>query len=241
MLTIQNEFGQPIGAPVPGWVPCQRPGRESMTGRFCRVEPLDPDRHAAGLFASDTAQPDEASWTYLPYGPFTDLQKYEDWMRSYCQGDDPLFFAIVDLARQQPVGMSSYLRVTPTHGVIEVGHLHFSPAMRQTPIATEAMFLMMQRAFTLGYRRYEWKCNSLNAPSRSAAQRLGFSFEGIFRQAAVHKGRSRDTAWYAIIDSDWPSLRDAFLQWLNPDNFDDDGRQRTSLSELTRPLLKNRG
>ncbi len=227
----QNEFGQPIGSALPGWTPRPVPSRDPMLGRYCRLEALDPDRHAASLFALHAN--DGPSWTYMPYGPFADLAAYVAWMKSSCLGDDPLFFAVIDVARQQPVGVASYLRITPAKGVIEVGHLHFTSLLRQTPAATEAMFLMMQRAFDLGYRRYEWKCDSLNEPSHRAALRLGFSFEGIFRQAVVYKERSRDTAWHAIIDSEWPALKIAFEQWLHPDNFDHAGRQRISLSELT--------
>jgi RimJ/RimL family protein N-acetyltransferase len=156
-------------------------------------------------------------------------------------GDDPLFHAIIDAARHQAAGVASYLRVDPRNGVIEVGHINYSPLLQRSRAATEAMYLMMQRVFGLGYRRYEWKCDSLNAVSRAAAQRLGFSFEGVFRQAVVYKGRNRDTAWYAAIDSEWPELERAFLRWLDPANFDKDGRQRARLSELTAPVLKCRG
>jgi RimJ/RimL family protein N-acetyltransferase len=154
---------------------------------------------------------------------------------------DPLFFAIVDKALKRAVGVASYLRIDPRHGSIEVGHLMFSPLLQGKPAATEAMFLMMERAFEMGYRRYEWKCNALNEPSRRAAQRLGLSYEGLFRQAAVVKGRNRDTAWYAAIDQEWPALKAAFQKWLEPSNFDEGGRQRVALSTLTAPLLKQRG
>ena len=236
-----NEFGQPIGFPLPGWTPPARPSREPMNGAFCRLEPLDPARHAAALFAAKTAVGGAQDWTYLPYGPFTDLAAYRAWMESTCLGDDPLFFAVIDLRDAQPAGVASYLRVAPSAGSVEVGHLHFASCLRRTPAATEAMYLMMKRAFALGYRRYEWKCDALNAPSRAAAQRLGLSFEGVFRQATVYKGRSRDTAWYAAIDVEWPTLAGAFDTWLRPDNFDADGRQRIRLTELTRPILKQRG
>jgi RimJ/RimL family protein N-acetyltransferase len=161
-------------------------------------------------------------------------------MEATCSGDDPLFFTIID-ATGQPAGVASYLRIAPASGSIEVGGIHFSPGLKRTPAATEAMYLMMERAFALGYRRYEWKCDALNAASRAAAQRLGLSFEGVFRQATVYKGRNRDTAWYAAIDSEWPALREAFLTWLAPGNFGGDGRQRIRLTELTGPLLKHRG
>lgn len=241
MEPLLNDFGQPIGFPVPGWSPPPQPPREPMQGRFCRLEPLDPDLHAAALFAANAAEEHPRSWTYLPYGPFHDLQRYREWMDSYCLGDDPLFFAIVDRSDGQPVGVASYLRIAPASGSIEVGHIHYSPRLQRSPVATEAMHLMMARAFELGYRRYEWKCDALNAASRAAAQRLGLSFEGIFRQATVYKGRNRDSAWYAAIDAQWPALRTAFQAWLAPGNFDALGRQRTRLADLTRPILTQHG
>src|SRR3954465_7648131 len=152
-----------------------------------------------------------------------------------------MFFAIVDRITGKPAGVASVLRVDPANGCIEVGGLAYSPLLQRKPAATEAMFLIMGQAFKLGYRRYEWKCNALNAPSRAAAQRLGFSYEGIFRQATVVKGRNRDTAWYSIIDAEWPALRQAYEAWLAPANFDAHGNQRTQLSALTAPLLKQRG
>lgn len=233
-----NEFGQPIGFALPGWVAPDWPSCEPMVGRFCRLESLDPERHAPALFRADTATDDRASWTYLPYGPFEDLPSYLEWMRSKCLSNDPVFYAIIDLKDEQPAGVASYLRITPRSGSIEVGHLHFSPRLRKTPAATEAMYLMMRRAFEQGYRRYEWKCDALNQPSRAAAQRLGLAFEGIFRQATVYKERSRDTAWYAAIDADWPALREAFQKWLEPANFDETGCQKVSLSSLTGPILE---
>jgi RimJ/RimL family protein N-acetyltransferase len=235
-----NEFGQPVGFPLPAWTPPPKPPREPMGGTFCRLEPLDPGRHAAALFAAVAAGEAEG-WTYLPYGPFQSFADYRAWMESSCTGDDPLFFAIIDLADRQPAGVASYLRIAPAAGSIEVGHLHYGPRLRRSPAATEAMYLMMKRAFDLGYRRYEWKCDSLNAPSRAAAQRLGLSFEGVFRQATVYKGRNRDTAWYAATDADWPALDEAFQTWLAPTNFDDQGRQRIRLADLTRPLLHQPG
>jgi RimJ/RimL family protein N-acetyltransferase len=233
----RNELGQPIGFPVPEWRRPPRPPRAPLTGRFCRLEPLDPPRHADALFAANALDADARHWTYLPYGPFADLAAYRAWMEATCLGDDPLFFTIVDAASDRPVGLASYLRIEPLAGSIEVGHLRFSSRLQRTPAATEAMVLMMRNAFALGYRRYEWKCDALNAPSRAAAQRLGLSFEGVFRHAWVMKGRNRDTAWFAATDRDWPALARAFEQWLAPDNFEADGRQRVRLSELTAPLL----
>jgi RimJ/RimL family protein N-acetyltransferase len=230
-----NDQGQPIGAAVPGWSPCPAPPRTAMEGRFCRVEPLDPARHAADLFAANSADAEGRLWTYLPYGPFAALEDYTAWMESTCLGDDPLFHAIMDQRSGKALGVASYLRITPAQGVIEVGHINYSPALQRSPAATEAMFLMMARVFDeLGYRRYEWKCNALNEGSRRAALRLGFSFEGIFRQAVVSKGHNRDTAWFSILDSEWPAAKAAFRAWLDPANFNAEGRQKQSLADLRR-------
>ncbi len=230
-----NALGQPIGAAVPGWSPCPPPPRTVLEGRFCRVEPLDPARHAADLFAANSADTEGRLWTYLPYGPFATLEDYRAWMEETCRGDDPLFHAVVSAETGKALGVASYLRITPAQGVIEVGHINYSPALQRTPAATEAMFLMMARGFDeLGYRRYEWKCNALNEGSRRAALRLGFSFEGIFRQAVVSKGRNRDTAWFSILDHEWPAAKATFRAWLDPANFDAEGRQRRSLADLRR-------
>ena len=236
-----NHLGQPVGFPLPDWKPPQRPPRAPMIGRYCRVEPIDPARHAADLYEANSQDPSGRAWTYLFAGPFNSFDAYLDWMKSTCLGDDPLFHAIVDAKTGKAVGVATYMRIDPKAGSIEVGNINYSPLLQRTPAATEAMYLMMKRAFELGYRRYEWKCDSLNAPSRAAAQRLGFSYEGIFRQAVVYKGRSRDTAWYAMIDSEWPELDKAFTRWLAPGNFDADGKQRLRLSDLTAPILKQRG
>lgn len=240
MDDAHNELGRPVGEIVAGWTPRSHPGREPMEGRFCRLEVLDPDRHAPALFAANRLDVDGRNWTYLPYGPFDNFEAYRAWIDETCLGDDPLFFAIVPASTGEAAGVASYLRITPSVGVIEVGHINYSPVIQRTPAATEAMYLMMRRVFDeFGYRRYEWKCNSLNAGSRAAAQRLGFRFEGIFRQAAVVKGRNRDTAWFSIIDREWPALRAAFEEWLSPENFDAAGRQRASLSALTAQTLAN--
>ncbi|MFO0897830.1 MAG: GNAT family protein [Pirellulales bacterium] len=233
MSEIVNAFGQPIGPPLPDWSPAGTPPRTSLAGAHCRLEPLEPGRHAAPLFAALSAASDQRSWTYLPYGPFADLAAFQAWLERDTGGEDPQFFAIVEAASGQPAGLASYLRITPNVGTIEVGHLHYAPLLQRTPAATEAMYLLMGRAFGLGYRRYEWKCDALNAPSRAAAERLGFCFEGVFRQATIYKGRSRDTAWYSILDREWPALEQAFRRWLDPSNFDATGRQRLRLSELT--------
>jgi len=227
-----NTLGQPIGKQLAGWQPRPAPPREVMPGRFCRLEPLAAQRHAADLFAANAHDRDGRNWTYLPYGPFETPSAYSAWVEGASQGHDPLFFAVVDSRSQKAVGVTSYLRIHGDSGSIEVGHINYSPFLQGTTAATEAMYLMMERVFDLGYRRYEWKCDALNAPSRKAAQRLGFSFEGIFRQATLYKGRNRDTAWYAMIDAEWPALRQAFRAWLDPSNFDDHGRQRSSLRTL---------
>lgn len=231
----------PLGEPVPGWTGAGRPPRDPMPGRTCRVEPLEPERHAAQLHAANMLDRTHRNWTYLPYGPFQTLGDYTGWLNGVAAAADPMFHAIVDVRTNEAVGVASYLRIDPAAGSIEVGHINFSPKLQRTVAATEAMYLMMKRAFALGYRRYEWKCHSLNAASRAAAQRLGFSYEGIFRQARVDKGRNRDTAWYAMIDSEWPALDRAFQQWLDPRNFDGAGRQNTSLSASTAPILVARG
>jgi RimJ/RimL family protein N-acetyltransferase len=236
-----NSLGQPIGFTIVDWKPPPRPPRDTMVGRFCRVEPLDPDRHATELHDANALDTEGRIWTYLPYGPFETLESYRGWINDHCRGDDPLFHAIVDTATGKAVGVASYLRITPASGSIEVGHINYSPLLQRTPAATEAMYLMMKRAFELGYRRYEWKCDALNAGSRAAAQRLGLSFEGVFRQATVYKGRNRDTAWYAAIDREWPALEEAFSRWLDPTNFDERGEHRIRLTDLTAPILEQRG
>jgi len=237
----RNQLGEPIGFALESWTPPHRPSREPMEGYYCRVEVLDPDQHAADLFDANAQDTEHRIWTYLPYGPFDNLADYSTWMREICLGSDPMFHAIIDTKSAKAVGVASYLRIDPANGSIEVGHINFSPRLQRTPAATEAMYLMMKRAFELGYRRYEWKCDALNARSRAAAQRLGLSFEGVFRQATTYKGRNRDTAWYAAIDQEWPDLDNAFSHWLDPANFDENGRQRTRLTQLTEPILKKRG
>jgi RimJ/RimL family protein N-acetyltransferase len=240
-LVEVNALGQPLGSRVDGWKPPPPPPREPMAGRTCRLEPLDVDRHAADLHAANALDADHRNWTYLPYGPFVTLDDYIAWLSRVATVADPQFYAIVDLATGAATGVASYLRIDPAAGSIEVGHINYSPKLQRTIAATEAMYLMMRRAFELGYRRYEWKCNVLNVPSRAAALRLGFSYEGIFRQARVDKGRNRDTAWYAMIDHEWPALDRAFKKWLDPSNFDAQGRQLMALSALTGPVLVARG
>ncbi len=228
----RNHLGQPVGVEVPGWTPRPRPERAPLAGRFARLEPLDVAAHGDDLWAAFALDVEGRNWTYLPYGPFETSEAFRAWLTGQAAGDDPLFFAIIDATTGRAVGMASYLRIDPEVGCIEVGHLNFSPLLQRRPAATEAMFLMMRHAFDgLGYRRYEWKCDSLNAPSWAAAERLGFTFEGIFRQARVVKGRNRDTTWLSVTDGEWPRLRAGFEAWLSPSNFGEDGQQRRTLRE----------
>jgi len=232
-MTETNELGQPIGFPVPDWQPAAPPPRTPMVGRTCRVEPIDPARHGESLFAAFAEDREGRIWTYLPYGPFDTLAGFEDWLVATCLGDDPLFHAIVDPQSGRGWGVASFMRIAPQAGSIEVGHINYAPRLQRTMMATEAMFLMMRRVFDeLGYRRYEWKCDALNAGSMGAARRLGFVYEGTFRQATVYKRRNRDTAWWSITDREWPALRTAYESWLAPDNFDDDGKQKAQLGDL---------
>src|SRR5690606_13208426 len=189
-----------------------------------------------------SADRDNRNWTYLTTGPFARESEYRAWLERVAKSDDPLFHAILDRKSGKAVGVASYLRIDPPNGVIEVGHINFSPLLQRSPAATDAMYLMMRRVFDeLGYRRYEWKCDSLNAPSRAAAERYGFRYEGLFRQAVVYKGRNRDTAWFSILDAEWPAIKIAFETWLDPANFDADGRQRRSLRELTQQAQEASG
>jgi RimJ/RimL family protein N-acetyltransferase len=213
------------------WKPRRPPQRTPLEGEAVRLEPVDTARHARDLFtASEGAA---ALWDYLAYGPFESQQAFTEWLLERARTDDPLFYAVVDRASGLARGMASYMRIAPEHGVIEIGHIWFAPVLQRTRQATEAIYLLARNAFdSLGYRRLEWKCDSLNLPSRRAAERFGFVFEGVFRQHMVVKDRNRDTAWYAMTDRDWPLRRDAFEAWLAPENFDPAWRQRRSLSEI---------
>ena len=229
-MTNHNEHGQPVGESLQ-WAAVRPPDDVSLEGRWCRLVPLDPAQHAADLHRANSEDEAGPMWTYMPYGPFVSLAEYTEWCREAAGHEDPLFLAVVDRPSGAATGVASYLRIEPAFGVIEVGHIAYAPRLQGTTAATEAMFLMIQHVFeALGYRRYEWKCDALNEVSRRAAVRLGFEFEGVFRQATVYKGRNRDTAWYAIIDTDWPRLKAGFEHWLDPSNFDEHGRQRRPLS-----------
>ncbi len=224
------DTGQPIGPALPSWTRRPRPPREPLLGDSCRLEPISTERHAEELFQAYVRDERGAGWTYLPYGPFPDLGAFRSWVDEVSRLEDPLFFAIQD-SEKRAVGVTSYLRINPEMGSIEVGHIHYSPSLQRTRAATEAMYLMARRVFDeLGYRSYEWKCDDLNAPSRRAAKRLGFTYEGTFRQDKIYKGRNRNTAWYSMTDDEWPEIRDTLERWLHPSNFDEQGQQRSSLA-----------
>lgn len=232
-----NHLGQPVGFGLEGWEGAKRPERAVLDGKYCRLEPLDVARHSAELFSAFQEDRSGRIWTYLPVGPFKNRDDFEHWLAKASASDDPLFFAIVDRDSGAAAGIASYLRIEPAVGTIEVGFITYSPRLQKTRAATDAMFQLMAHAFDeLGYRRYEWKCDVLNAASRKAADRLGFAYEGLFRQATIYKSRNRDTAWYSVIDSEWPSLRSAYEVWLSEDNFDESGQQRRSMTSLLEAL-----
>jgi RimJ/RimL family protein N-acetyltransferase len=226
-------ISRPVGADL-DWRPAARAARTELGGTHVLLRPLDADRDAESLYAqSHPPAADPGMWTYLPYGPYQDPDDLRDALRSFQATDDPLFFTLLPLPADQPAGIASYLRMTPEHGVIEIGHIWFGASLRRTTAATEAIYLLAAHAFDeLGYRRLEWKCDSLNQASRRAADRFGFRFEGVFRHHMVVKGRNRDSAWFAITDDEWPAVRAGFLGWLDPANLDQSGRQRHTLGEL---------
>jgi RimJ/RimL family protein N-acetyltransferase len=229
---VTSPHHRPVGPPVET-NPARRPERAVLSGRFIRVVPLAAEHHLDHLFACMGGTEHADLWTYMFDGPFADRAAFAEALKTRQASDDPLFFAVEEASSNRAVGIASYMRIEPAHRVIEIGGIVFSSALQRKPGATEAMYLMARHVFEdLGYRRYEWKCDALNAPSRRAALRLGFTFEGIFRQHMIIKGRNRDTAWFAILDVEWPARKAAFEQWLAPDNFDANGMQKQSLSEL---------
>jgi len=227
---------RPIGPIVERLHQARPPERQTMVGARLRLEPIDPEVHAQGLFAHSHG-PDMAwLWDYLPHGPFADLADFTGWLEGCAGSADPLYFAVIDLRDGEPCGMTAYMNIVPADARIEVGQIWYGPRVQRTPLPTEAMFLMFTRVFDeLGYRRLEWKCNDLNEPSKQAARRLGFTYEGTFRQHMIVKGRNRDTAWFAMLDHEWPLIRTAFERWLSPENFDAEGRQHRSLGALMPP------
>lgn len=222
---------RPLGSELPDWRPPPRPDGLTLSGTFATLEPLDPERHAADLFRAYEGA--DHVWDYMPVGPFASAATFHRWMRDAVERRDAVFFAIRNREADEVQGYCALLNIAPANGSIEVGFIAYSPALQRTRAATDAQYLLMRWAFEAGYRRYEWKCNALNQPSRRAAERLGFSYEGVFRQHMVVKGRNRDTAWFAAIDSEWPALKEAFEAWLAPSNFDDQGQQRERLGDLT--------
>lgn len=233
MKQILNSLGQPIGFEVKGWNGASPPDRTPIKGKSCSLVPVDPQNHRRSLFESYNIDEEGGLWTYLPVGPFKAEDEIEIWLVELSKSEDPMFFTIVDNSTGKAVGVVSFLRFVPEMGVIEVGFITYSPLLQRTVMATETMYLMMARVFDdWGYRRYEWKCDALNTPSRNSAERLGFTYEGIFRQAVIYKGRNRDTAWFSIIDREWPMIKTGFQNWLSPENFDEKGNQKEKLRDL---------
>ncbi len=235
-----NQYGQAIGEALVNWSARSLPGDVTLQGAFCHLEPLDVARHASDLYEAYRSATDGRDWTYMFVGPFKDEGEYRQYAEKAARSTDPKHYAVIDNVLGKAVGTLALMRVDPGNGAIEVGNVAFSPLLKQKPASTEAQFLLMQYVFdVLQYRRYEWKCDSLNAPSRKAADRLGFTFEGVFRQAVIYKGRSRDTAWFSIIDSEWPALKATFLAWLSAENFGSDGKQLRTLAEIRTERAKN--
>lgn len=226
-----NSLDQPVGHRVEGWVAARPPSSGPLVGSSCRLESLSVEQHGSALWQAVSLDTEGSGWTYLPYGPFATSEEYRAHLSQQQASSDPHFHAVVEQDSGQAVGVCSLMRFFPEMGSIEIGHIYFSPRLQRTRAATEAVYLMLAEAFErLGYRRVEWKCNALNEGSKRAAERFGFSYEGLFRQTAVVKGRNRDTAWYAIIDGEWPALAERFQRWLAPSNFDEEGRQRRKLA-----------
>jgi RimJ/RimL family protein N-acetyltransferase len=230
----KTDVATPIGPLVEG-PPARRPARTSLQGRVVALAPLDPQVHGDAIYEAVSVEGGDRLWQYLFEGPFADRAAFDLHLQRIAASEDPMFFAILDNASEKAVGYASYMRIEPVHRVIEVGSILYTPRLQQTTLATEAMYLMARHVFEdLGYRRYEWKCNALNAPSRRAALRFGFTFEGIFRQHMIVKGRNRDTAWFSMLDSEWPARKANFERWLDPSNFGADGRQKVALSTLNK-------
>lgn len=228
-MSTVNDHGQPIGADLSGWEAPAFPEPILIEGRTVGIEPLSWEAHGDLLWEALSTAP-ESLWTYMTFGPFSDRSGFRETIDAILGLDDWLAHAFIVDGR--PEGFAAYLRINPAEGVIEIGSIVFSPVMQRTTAATESIYLMLRHVFELGFRRCEWKCDALNQPSRHAADRLGFDYEGTFRQATHYKGRNRDTAWYAIIDREWPALERAFQNWLSPDNFDSGGQQIRSLKEM---------
>ena len=249
--TSVNTLGQPIGAALPDWTPRPLPSGATLEGRLIRLERFDPAVHGESLWRAYGDDAEGRIWTYLGAGPFADRESFDAWLAVHAADRSLVSYALIERESDRALGLASYLRIDPAVGSIEIGHLCFAPVLARSTLSTEAHYLLMRHAFdALGYRRYEWKCDSLNGPSKRAAERLGFRFEGVHRQARVYKGRNRDTAWYSILDREWPPLRLALERWLAPENFDGQGRQRQRLdiagvdhgqAERSEPIAKVSG
>ncbi|HYC44316.1 MAG TPA: GNAT family protein [Burkholderiales bacterium] len=214
------------------WQPRPRPQRVTLEGSYCRLEPLDPQRHADDLFAASMAPGAEERFRYMSDPPMA-RPEFDGWLARAARSEDPLFFAVIDTATGRCEGRQTLMRITPEHGVIEIGNILWGPAMVRTRVATEALYLHARYVFEeLGYRRFEWKCNALNEPSKRAALRFGFTYEGLFRQHMIVRGRNRDTAWYAMLDGEWPAIRAGYERWLAPENFDANGCQKRRLEQI---------
>lgn len=230
-LNIDGETGLPLGDSVSA-IPATRPRRTTLRGRYVSVAPLSPARHGPGLWEGTHLKDKERLWLYMGEGPFADRMAFDAYLQRKASAEDPLFFTVLNEA-SDALGHLALMRIEPVHRAIEVGHIMYSPALQKTPGGTEAIYLIADHVFSdLGFRRLEWKCNSLNEASRRAALRFGFTFEGIFRKHMIVKGRNRDTAWYSLLDTEWHTRRLAFEAWLNPNNFDESGVQRESLTQI---------
>lgn len=226
----RNELGQAVGRPLPDWKSVPPPSGTQLAGRYCRLESLNAP-HIPDLFEAFAKETDGSSWTYQPYGPFADVASLQRWVAGVKRARDTLLYAVIDSRVNKARGMAAYMSLKTSHGSIEIGHIHYGPAMRRTSAGSEAIILLMRHVFSLGYRRLEWRCHAQNEPSRRAAERMGFTLEGIFRNSSVQKGRNRDTAWYSVIDEEWPAIDRVLDGWLSlPDN--PDGTKNQHLSEM---------
>lgn len=224
------------------WTPRERPARAPLEGRFVRLEPLDAARHGEGLYAASATQDADDRFRYLAERAPDDVAAFRAWLEKTAASEDPLHFAVIDRASGRIAGRQSLMRIDAANGVVEIGNILWNDPVARRPAATEALFLFARHAFdTLGYRRFEWKCNDRNEPSKRAALRFGFTFEGVFRQHMVVKGENRDTAWFAMIDRDWPAIRGAFEAWLAPENFDGEGGQKRRLDDIRAQIAGNSG
>lgn len=227
---MKNQYNQPIGEPICDWTTRKKPTKRKMEGRYCYLECLTPEKHVEDLYAVYGPESAVENWTYLPLEKFEDQATFAAYLESASQSKDPLHYAIIDKTTEKAFGTLALMRINQEQGTMEVGFVIYSDQLKKTRIATEAQYLAASYAMDeLGYRRYEWKCDALNEPSKKAALRLGFVFEGVFRQALVYKGRNRDTAWFSIIDSEWPEVKRKLESWLDPENFTEDGKQKKSL------------